>query len=143
MDRVVGAWADEDNLAAVRTADGTLWTWGVNNAGELGYADFDNRQTYGLGSVAGPGTPYQSTPKAVQMDNVIQVTAGGMDITLALKSDGTLWASGKGYGPAFIKPQARNSNPPSRRGLSSQKSPMKPQRLCLLMCPPITGLMTM
>lgn len=90
-------------MAAVRTADGTLWTWGVNNTGELGYADFDNRQTYGLGSVAGPGTPYQSTPKAVQMDNVIQVTAGGMDITLALKSDGTLWASAKDMVPLLSR----------------------------------------
>lgn len=128
MDRVVGAWADEDNLAAVRTADGTLWTWGVNNAGELGYADFDNRQTYGLGSVAGPGTPYQSTPKAVQMDNVIQVTAGGMDITLALKSDGTLWASGKGYGPAFIKVMDGVKTPGQEQQPTEQEKPQQPEK---------------
>ena len=65
-----------------------------------GYPDFDRTQNYGLW---GTGMPYQSKPKAVSLTDVVQVTAGRPGITLALRSDGTLWAAGGEYGSAFVK----------------------------------------
>lgn len=62
------------------------------------------------------------------MDNVIQVTAGGMDITLALKSDGTLWASGKGYGPAFIKVMDGVKTPGQEQQPTEQERPQQPEK---------------
>ena len=100
MEHVVGAWVSGEELSAVLTSDGTLWTWGSNSSGELGYPDFDRTQNYGLW---GTGTPYQSKPKAVSLTDVVQVTAGRPGITLALRSDGTLWAAGGEYGSAFVK----------------------------------------
>ena len=100
MEHVVGAWVSGEELSAVLTSDGTLWTWGSNSSGELGYPDFDRTQNYGLW---GTGTPYQSKSKAVSLTDVVQVTAGRPGITLALRSDGTLWAAGGEYGSAFVK----------------------------------------
>jgi len=58
--------------------DGTVWAWGVNNAGQLGNA-----------------TTIQSTvPVQVQnLNNVIAIAAGSQ-YSLALRNDGTVWAWG-------------------------------------------------
>lgn len=59
--------------------DGTVWAWGSNIYGQLG-----------------DGTTYQQrgTPAQIEgLTNVVSVSLGG-DFTIALKSDGTVWACG-------------------------------------------------
>ncbi len=65
-------------------SDGTVWAWGYNNSGQLG----------------NDSTDYSETPVQVMgpegegfLDDVIAVSAGG-GFSVALKSDGTLWAWG-------------------------------------------------
>jgi alpha-tubulin suppressor-like RCC1 family protein len=67
-----------ENHSALLKADGTLWTAGLNLAGQLG----DGSQI--------------SRNQAVQvgLDNRWQTVATGAEHTLALKADGTLWAWG-------------------------------------------------
>ena len=66
------------NTAAIKT-DGTLWTWGHNNFGQLGDGTAAGRNS--PGTVAGGGTNWK------------QVAGGYMHIT-AIKTDGTLWTWG-------------------------------------------------
>ena len=61
---------------AIKT-DGTLWTWGFNNYGELGQ---NNRTNY-------------SSPKQVPGTTWSTLSTGGR-VTLATKTDGTLWVWG-------------------------------------------------
>ena len=140
MEHIAGAWVSgEEHSLRSLTSDGTLWTWGSNGSGELGYPDFDRTQNYGLW---GTGVPYQSKPKAVSLTDVVQVTAGRPGITLALRSDGTLWAAGGEYGSAFVKVldgvkipnrDAQLSGP----GMLGSLAAMKPH---LRMCPPALGM---
>jgi alpha-tubulin suppressor-like RCC1 family protein len=60
-------------------ADGTLWSWGQNNSGQLG-----------LGN-----TTYYSSPKQVGALTNWSSVSQGLSSTLAIKTDGTLWAWGK------------------------------------------------
>ena len=66
------------SLAGIKT-DGTLWTWGRNNSGELGDGTLDARSS--PGSVAGGGTNWD------------QVSVGAQFMG-AVKTDGTLWTWG-------------------------------------------------
>jgi len=58
--------------------DGTLWAWGDNGEGQLGFGNNDN----------------QNTPQQVGTDNNWKSISAGYYYTLALKTDGTLWAWG-------------------------------------------------
>ena len=78
MDDVAAVDFGWGQTAAIKT-DGSLWMWGNEFAGQLGYE----------------GDGYQSTPKKV-MDNVAQVSCGG-NFTAAVKADGSLWTWGYGY----------------------------------------------
>jgi alpha-tubulin suppressor-like RCC1 family protein len=60
-------------------SDGTLWGWGINTSGQLG-----------LGNTTSPIT----TPTQVGVDTNWQRVVGGYGHTLALKTNGTLWAWG-------------------------------------------------
>jgi alpha-tubulin suppressor-like RCC1 family protein len=60
--------------------DGTVWAWGLNVVGELGIGTAD--------------TAAHPTPVQVQNLSGITAIAGGDDHSLALKSDGTVWAWG-------------------------------------------------
>jgi len=71
-----GRW----HTLAIKT-DGTLWAWGMNNYGQLG-----------LGN-SGEGTN-RNTPTQVGADLNWSSVSGGMDHTVAIKTDGTLWAWG-------------------------------------------------
>ena len=69
--------------ALVLRSDGTVWSWGYNEVGQLGLGgDISSR----------------TTPTRIQgLDNVVQVVARG-GFSLALKADGTVWAWGDNSG---------------------------------------------
>lgn len=65
---------------AVLRRDGTVWTWGANDEGQLG--DGTRRSS--------------SVPRQVgSIDSVIQVEAGAVGYTFAVRADGTVWYWGK------------------------------------------------
>ena len=69
------------HIIATKT-DGTLWSWGYNNYGELGLGD----------------RTYRSSPVQVGSLTNWNSIACGSDYTLATKTDGTLWSWGfNGY----------------------------------------------
>jgi hypothetical protein len=63
--------------AAIKT-DGTLWTWGNNNYGQLG----NNSATS------------SSSPVQVVTGGTWSSISGGVDCTIGIKTDGTLWTWG-------------------------------------------------
>ena len=65
---------------AIKT-DGTLWTWGTNGFGGLGDGTTTNRSS--PGTTAGGGTNWKQVDSAY-------------DMTVAVKTDGTLWTWGRG-----------------------------------------------
>jgi alpha-tubulin suppressor-like RCC1 family protein len=65
-------------VAGIKT-DGTLWTWGYNNAGQLGNGSTTNQSS--PVSVIGGGTTWS------------QVSAS-FNVVFAVKTDGTLWGMG-------------------------------------------------
>jgi len=77
--------AGREHTVALR-ADGTLWTWGQNRFGQLGIGTF---------SPSFPDTPSgTNTPQQVGSETNWQAVAAGHDHTVALRTDGTLWAWG-------------------------------------------------
>jgi len=66
------------HTAAIKT-DGTLWTWGRNNSGQIGNNAIDTRSI--------PVTTFAGGTNWKQV-------AGGFNHTTAIKTDGTLWAWG-------------------------------------------------
>lgn len=65
--------------------EGTLWAWGSNQAGQLG----GETQETGTDWEGNP-IPASTQPLAV-LEEVVSASAGA-DFTVALKTDGTLWA---------------------------------------------------
>lgn len=81
---------------AVKT-DGTLWTWGANGGGQLG-----------IGAGAGPR---QSPVQVGALTNWLKVSASSY-CTLAVKTDGTLWAWGQnGSGELGLGDMTNRSSP--------------------------------
>ena len=74
---VAGGWAHSLALKS----DGTVWAWGFNEYGQLGDGT--------SGEFEGKSTPVQ----VIGLSGVIAI-AGGEEHSLALKSDGTVWAWG-------------------------------------------------
>jgi alpha-tubulin suppressor-like RCC1 family protein len=68
-----------DNTYAVKT-DGTLWSWGLNNVGQLGL----NLAT----------TAHRSSPVQVGTLNTWLDVSAGYSFTMAIRNDGTLWGWG-------------------------------------------------
>ena len=82
--------------AAIKT-DGTLWTWGRNQFGELG----DNSATH-------KSSPVQTIAGGTNWKQV----ACGYKHTAAVKTDGTLWCCGyNGYGQLGDNSATRKSSP--------------------------------
>jgi alpha-tubulin suppressor-like RCC1 family protein len=71
--------------------DHTLWSWGDNTYGQLGYSSFD--------SVLQSDPLFSSVAIKVGVDSDWSAVAGGGTHTLAIKQDQTLWAwGGNAYG---------------------------------------------
>jgi alpha-tubulin suppressor-like RCC1 family protein len=62
--------------------DGTVWSWGSNGAGELGDGGWGG---------------HRSTPFPVPGLTGVTQVAAGQDFSLALRSDGTVWAWGDNF----------------------------------------------
>ncbi len=98
LSRIVAIGGSSDDDLALRS-DGTVWTWGINVAGELGIGTntgpqeckpYTNYAAVGCSSkpveVKGPG--------GTGVLNHVVAVAGGSDFDVALRSDGTVWAWG-------------------------------------------------
>jgi alpha-tubulin suppressor-like RCC1 family protein len=70
-------------------SDGTLWTWGLNSFGELGYSSPD------ICTTSDGDFSCSIFPRQVVTDSDWVSTTAGEYHTLALKLDGTLWAWGR------------------------------------------------
>ncbi len=81
--------------AAIKS-DGSLWMWGDNSAGQLGVS---TNETCALGTnnlgTGELGSPCATTPRMVGT-GFVRVTTG-LQHTLAIKTDGSLWAWGTNY----------------------------------------------
>lgn len=69
--------------AVATKTDGTLWTWGSGNNGELGRGGFNNNGDFPI-TVFGSATNWKSI-------------SAGYRYTAAIKTDGTLWLWGLSY----------------------------------------------
>jgi alpha-tubulin suppressor-like RCC1 family protein len=81
-DNTAGCWESITSGSAFSAgikSDGTLWTWGSNNYGELG---------------VGSSAPSNVPKKVGTGNNWVQAAAGDYHM-LAIKSDGTLWSWGR------------------------------------------------
>jgi len=67
------------DVFTIAIADGTFWTWGQNNYGQLGLGDTTDR----------------ISPTQIRTDMDWSLVSAGGQYTTAIKTDGTLWAWGR------------------------------------------------
>jgi alpha-tubulin suppressor-like RCC1 family protein len=79
LTNIVAASAGGFHNAAIR-GDGTVWTWGYNREGQLGQG--------------APSTSGSSTPTQVSGISGAAAVSAGAFFTIALRSDGSVWAWG-------------------------------------------------
>ncbi len=93
-------------------ADGTVWAWGYNYYGQLGIGTFDTAAPYG-----------KNTPAQVPGLTGVIAVAAGTNHSLALKSDGTVWAWGWNvFGQLGDGSGANQKNPIQVKGLTNVKA---------------------
>lgn len=96
-----------DNITVFLKNDGTVWTMGYNNNGQLG---------------DGSTVTYSVTPVQVQgLNNVVAIDAGQYSVA-ALKSDGTLWVWGDNLYGALGDGTTTDSNVPKQYPISDVKA---------------------
>jgi len=82
-------------------SDGTLWAWGRNNAGQLGQGNTTDR----------------SSPVQIgALTTWSKIASGNGQIGLAIKTDGTFWAWGRGYGGSLGQGNATDYSSPVQVG---------------------------
>jgi len=114
--RQVGALTNWKNIAggngnaiAVKT-DGTLWSWGQNQYGQLGL------------NTSGAYTNQNSPVQVGNLSNWLSAVAGGNAIVAAIKTDGTLWTWGlNNYGQLGLGNRTNYSSPVQIGALTSWK----------------------
>jgi alpha-tubulin suppressor-like RCC1 family protein len=88
---------------AIRT-NGTLWSWGLNDNGQLGLGDYTKR----------------TTPSRIGTQSDWSAVAAGAYYTIALKTTGTLWSWGyNDYGQLGLNDTGINRNTPTQIGTQS------------------------
>ena len=87
LDRVAAVDCGSSHTAAIRT-DGTLWVWGSNRYGQVGNGGASDWEAW-------DGTPCQTPPVQV-LDDVVSVSCGD-SVTVAVRSDGSLWGWGSNW----------------------------------------------
>jgi alpha-tubulin suppressor-like RCC1 family protein len=80
------------HTAAIKT-DGTLWTWGLGTAGQLGRPSIGTNKLTPVTTFAG-GTNWSDTATTEPED--LYTLSAGFNYTAAVKTDGTLWTWGNG-----------------------------------------------
>jgi alpha-tubulin suppressor-like RCC1 family protein len=82
LNDVVAIAAGGEHHTVALKSDGTVWAWGDNWHGQVGDGTYNN---------------HRSTPVQVSgLSDVVAIATGGRH-TIALKSDGTIWAWGDNY----------------------------------------------
>ncbi|HHT9146477.1 MAG TPA: RCC1 domain-containing protein, partial [Candidatus Wunengus sp. YC61] len=81
----------------VLKSDGTVWAWGSNSSGQLGIGSTVGRVRFHV--------------QVSSLSGIIDIT-GGVSHSLAVKSDGTVWAWGyNGYGQLGNNSTTNSSTP--------------------------------
>lgn len=86
-------------------SDGSVWTWGNNSYGQLGVGNFSSQP--------------QLTPVQVSSIGAVIAVAAGSNYTLALKSDGTVWAWGANHHGQLGYTGANQVSPTQISGLAN------------------------
>jgi hypothetical protein len=99
-----------ENHSLALKDDGTVWAWGYNEIGQLGD---------GTSYRDGTGASHRSTPAQVSGLSGVVAVAGGVNHSLAVKDDGTVWAWGDNqYGKLGDGTGINRSTPVQVGGLS-------------------------
>lgn len=92
MDDVIAVSHGGSHVAAIKK-DGSLWTWGSNQYGQLGNGGGGNASyTVHYSDIGDVNVPYQTVPVKVA-DNMAAVCCGS-NHTVAVAKDGTVWTWG-------------------------------------------------
>jgi alpha-tubulin suppressor-like RCC1 family protein len=108
LDGVAAVAAGARHSLALKS-DGTVWSWGANDNGQLGN---------------GTTVPYSATPVQVPgLSGISAIAAGGGNFSLALEAGGAVWAWGdNGYGQLGDGTVVRSGVPVPVSGLTGVKS---------------------
>jgi alpha-tubulin suppressor-like RCC1 family protein len=82
-----------DNHVLALKSDGSLWAWGADDYGQLGDGCYKNFTTESP-VCALRSTTNSSVPEQIDVGKTYTAIAAGYQYSLAIRSDGTLWAWG-------------------------------------------------
>jgi len=93
-------------------SDGTLWTWGDNSYGQLGDPTLGSGLTPPF--VSTPQQIFNFSPPTTGYNSSWVAIAAGLDHSLALQADGTLWAWGGNFSGQLGNGNAIDQNVPTQ-----------------------------